>query len=326
MNFYKWPEKKKIKTKNVPVKGSLSVLNPFKFFAFVKYLRKKKIDVIFLNLSQDLKFGATAAKLAGVKKIIYRRGLEIPIKNRFYTKIIFEHCLTDIIANSHSIKETILRNTSSWLSGERIKIVYNGIKLDEIEKKRDSKSNIREEFSIKKDIHLMANVGRLTEQKGHRYLFEALKLVKKEIREFKLLVVGKGELESELMKQVEDLGLSENIIFTGFREDVINILDQVDFLVHTALWEGCPNIILEAMAVSTPVVATDISSVREIVINNETGYLARTKNPEDIAEKIIKMIRTAEKEKMGQNARRLIETKFDFREKVTEIEKIFLNS
>lgn len=318
-------QKEGIRTKIVPVSGSLSVLNPFKLFSFVKYLKEHKIKVIFLNLSQDLKFGAIAARLAGVEKIIYRRGLEIPIKDRLYTKFLFKYCLTDIIANSHAIKSTILQNTSKWLSKDKIKIVYNGIKLDEIEDKIKLKSDIRKEYNIKQDTTLIASVGRLSEQKGHCYLLKAINLVKKEIKDFKVLIVGKGELENELRQQVKDLNLSDNIIFTGFREDVFSILYQVDFLVHTAMWEGCPNIILETMAVATPIVATNISSVSETMINNETGYLAKSKNPEDIAEKVIKMIKSSGKEQMGQRGRKLVEDKFYFKNKIDQLEELYLN-
>ncbi|MFP4017204.1 MAG: glycosyltransferase, partial [Halanaerobiales bacterium] len=131
--LYQKADKIGIKTKVVPVTSSLSVLNLYKLFSFVKYLKQEKIDVLILNLSQDLKFGAIAAKLAGVEKIIYRRGSAIPIKDRFYTRFLLDSCVTDIIANSISTKETILQNTKEWLDESKIQIIYNGIKMDEVE-------------------------------------------------------------------------------------------------------------------------------------------------------------------------------------------------
>ena|SRR5690554_5406367 len=86
--LYRRAETNGIQTKKVPIKSSLSALNLIKLIQFSLYLRKEKIDVIFLNLSRDLKFGALSAKLAGVKRIIYRRGSAIPIKDRFYTRFL----------------------------------------------------------------------------------------------------------------------------------------------------------------------------------------------------------------------------------------------
>ena len=89
-----------IKTKKVLVKSSLTSLNFLKIYSFINYLKNSNIDVLFLNLSQDLKFGGIAGHIAAVDKIIYRRGSAIPIKDRFYTKFLLEECVTDIIANS----------------------------------------------------------------------------------------------------------------------------------------------------------------------------------------------------------------------------------
>lgn len=322
--LYHRAEKEGITTKKVLVKGSLSVLNLAKLFSFANYLKKEKIDVIFLNLSQDLKFGALAGKLAGVDKIIYRRGLAIPIKNRFYTKLLLKDCVTDIIANSCTIKRMVLENTSEWLNEDKIKIIYNGIKLDNIQDKLDTTFNIRKEFDLEDNIPIIANIGRLTEQKGHKYLIKAVDLIRREVKEFKVLVIGKGDLENKLKEEVKSFNLDDYIIFTGFRDDIYNILAQVDFLVHTALWEGCPNIILEAMAVATPVVATNISSVVELVLEGKTGYLAESQDVYDIAKQTVKMIEESNKNKMGQTAKDLINKKFDFKDKITELEDLYL--
>ncbi|MBM7622951.1 glycosyltransferase [Sporohalobacter salinus] len=322
--LYQKAEKAGLTTKVVPVKGSLSVLNLSKLFSFIKYLKREKIDIIFLNLSQDLKFGAICGKLAGVDKIIYRRGSAIPIKDRFYTKFLLEDCVTDIIANSKSTKETILKNTAQWLSEDKIEIVYNGLKIDKIESNR-SGTDIKKEFGIADDEILIGNVGRLSKQKGHKYLVEAVKIISEKIDNFKVLVVGKGELEAEIKKQVKSLGVEDYIIFTGFRSDVYNIIRQVDFLLHTALWEGFGFVIAEAMAVEKPVVSTDVSNIDEIMIDGKTGYLAESKNPADIADKTIKMINTDRKEKMGRIGKEIIEDKFAFNSMINQIEELYLN-
>ncbi|GAB6137358.1 glycosyltransferase [Halanaerobaculum tunisiense] len=323
--LYHKAEKNGLETTEVPVRGSLSVLNPVKLWSFINYLQEEEIDTIFLNLSQDLKFGGLAGRLAGVENIIYRRGSAIPIKDRFYTEFLLEDCVTDIIANSEATKETILENTSHWLTEEKIEIIYNGLKLDQIAKEREVGPDIRAEFGIAEETTLLANVGRLSKQKGHKYLVETVDLLKDKLDNFVVLVVGKGELEAKIKEQVKELGLEEYIIFTGFRSDIYNIMNQMDFLLHTALWEGFGFVIAEAMAVGKPVVSTDVSNISEIIAEGQTGYLAESKNPQDIAKQTIKMINNskAKREKMGQLGREIVEERFAFSDKITELEEFY---
>lgn len=317
-----------LKVKIVSLKNTLSAFNPFKFFSFVNYPKKEKINVLFLNLSQDLKFGAIAGKLANIDKIIFRRGSAIPIKNRFYTRLLLKDCVTDIIANSQATKETILVNTSSWLDSNKIKIIYNGINLDKVQNESTNPEalDLREEFGIRRDEVLIANIGRLSPQKGHQYLIESVSsLVNKGIRGFKLLIVGSGGLEDEIKARVKSLGLENYIIFAGFRTDIYNIMRQIDFLLHTALWEGFGFVIAEAMAVGKPVVSTDVSNISEIILDGQTGYLAQSKNPDDIAEKTLKMINSSDRwNEMGNLGKKIVADKFSFNDKVDQLEELYL--
>lgn len=321
--LFKRAKKAGIKTKEIKIKSGITVLNPLKVKNFVDFLKGKKIDIMFLNMSQDLKFGGITGKIAGLEKIIYRRGLAIPIKNRFYNKFLFNNCLTNVIANSIAVKNSLLKNTSDWFNKEKIDIIYNGVNLNRIESEiAENKSNLRRDFNLNPKEFLIANIGRLTGQKGHKFLFEALSIVKNDYNDFKVLVVGKGDLEKELKAKVLKCGLENHIIFTGFRSDIYNILAQSDFLIHTSLWEGCPNTVLESLAVGTPIVASNIPSIKEILINEEVGYLAKNKNPKDIAEKILQMIRSSNREKFSLNAKKLVENKFTTKIMVNNIKNI----
>ena len=321
--LYQKAQKNNIQTKEVRVRSSLSALNPIKMWSFVQYLKNSDIDTMFINLSQDLKFGAWAADLAGLEQIIYRRGSAIPIKDRFYTKFLLEDCVTDIIANSKATKRTILANTVQWLSEEKIEIIYNGIDLKKIDQ-AELKTDIREEFGIADDEILLANVGRLSRQKGHKYLVKVVKLLSERYQNFKVLVVGKGEIENEIKEQVKELGLEQHIIFTGFRTDVYSIMKQIDFLLHTALWEGFGFVVAEALAAKTPVVSTDVSNISEIMIDGETGYLAESKNPNDIAKKVEKMIETDNRQEMGKLGRKIVAENFAFQDQIDRLIKLYL--
>ena len=325
--LYQKAEAKGISVQEVPVKGSLSVLNPLKLKSFVNYLQREEVTTLFLNLSQDLKFGGVAGKLAGVEQIIYRRGSAIPIKDRFYTEFLLEDCVTDIIANSQATKRTILQNTSDWLSEEKIEIIYNGIKLAEVERELETGTeDLRAELEVGPETTLIANVGRLNVQKGHQYLLEAVDRMRQKISDFKVLIVGKGELESKLKAQAQELGIEEYVVFTGFRTDIYNLLSQVDFMLHTALWEGFGFVIAEAMAVGLPVVSTDVSNIAELVVDGKTGYLAESENSEDIAAKAVEMYQEEEREQMGQRGKVRVEEYFTFERMIERIEHLYLEN
>jgi glycosyltransferase involved in cell wall biosynthesis len=308
--LYKRAEEAGIKTKKVNIKSGITVLNPFKSFRFRNFLKNKNIDILFLNMSQDLKFGGVTGKSAGLNRIIYRRGSAIPIKDRFYNKFLLTQCVTDIIANSKATKETILRNTSQWLNEDKIELIYNGIDLAKIDKALENPVDVRKEFGIADNKIIIGNIGRLSYQKGHEFLIGAVELLKQERDDFVVLIIGDGEREEELKKWVKDKYLEEYIIFTGFRDDVYNILPSLDFLLHTARWEGFGFVIAEAMAAGLPVVSTNVSNISEIIIDGETGYLAEAENIEDIAAKTLNMLQKKDKNKLGIAGRKIIEEKF----------------
>lgn len=323
--LFKRAQEMGLQVKKTPVKNSLSALDPYQLISFCNYLKKQTIDVIFLNLSHDLKFGGLASKLAGINKVIYVRSIATPIKDRWYYRFLFKNCITDIIANSQATKETILQNTAHWLKEEKIKVIYNGIKTDFVNKDRKHLgNNIRKEYNIAENMIVMVNIGRLTYEKGHSYLLDAVSIMRKELENFKVLIVGQGELENKIRSQIKELALEKYIILTGFRNDIFDILYHSDFLIHTALWEGFGYVIAEAMAMGKPVVSTNVSSIGELVLDKETGYLAESKNPDDIAHKALMMIEQLKNKKYGKKGQQTIEENFSLDKMITELEKYFL--
>jgi len=323
--LYKRAKEAGLKTEAVEVKSGITVLNPFKAKKFINFLKEKKIDIMFLNMSQDLKFGGVTGKIAGLDKIIYRRGSAIPIKDRFYNKFLLKDCVTDIIANSKATKETILKNTSHWLNENKIEVIYNGIDIKKIDQAAKNSVDLKKEFNIKDEKIIIGNIGRLSYQKGHEFLIEAIELLKQERDDFVVLIIGDGEREAEIKNLVNDKGLGDYIIFTGFRDDVYNLLPGLDFLVHTARWEGFGFVIAEAMAAGLPVVSTDVSNISEIIVDGKTGYLAEAGNPEDIKNKVLKMMEN-DKDGFEKRGRKVIKDKFTLDKMIKNIEKFLEDS
>ncbi len=114
-------------------------------------------------------------------------------------------------------------------------------------------------------------------QKGHSYFLQAAKRVLMSVPAA-FVVVGAGPLESDLRRQADELGIAEAVRFLGSRGDVYDIMLDLDVLVSSSLWEGLPTVILEAMALGVPVVATDVSGSREMYVREVPGtwYLWKT--------------------------------------------------
>jgi len=321
--FYNECKKENLKVDTINIIGNGTFLNLFKVLSLKKYLINNKIDVMFFCQSSHFKFASLAGFLAGVEKIIYRRALANPINNHLYNRIALKNFITHFMAISETTLSKSIQNLPENFINKKIRLIYNGVRKDDF---LDPKieSNLREEFSINRDDILIANIGRLCHQKSQQDLLKALYHVKRKTKKFKVLFVGSGDKVDEYKKLTKELDLKENVIFTGFRKDIPSILSQIDFVVHTALYEGCPWIVLETMASGKPIVAVDIPSIRELVLDGKTGYLS-LRNKDELAENIFRMIRNKDKEKMGEKARSIFKDKYTFELMINKIEDYFLS-
>ena len=313
---------KKIKKEDielVPIRvGNLSFLNIKKIIKLIKIFRRKKIKIIILNLPSDLKLVGIAGKLAGVEQIIYRRGSAIPIKNTKLNKFLLNHCVTKIIANSETTKRTILQNTNRWLNEKKIKVIYNGINLNEIDVQKWNYLYKRE----KKEI-ILGNAGRLNKQKGQIYLIDIAVELKKRDIDFKILIAGIGDLEKELKEYAKAKKVREKIIFLGFVENIKSFMMSIDIFLLTSLWEGFGYVMVEAMSSKKPVIAFDVSNISEIVDNGKTGYLIPDFNINQMCDKIEKIGFDKKIQiEMGEEGYKKVEEKFEIKNAINELEKM----
>jgi glycosyltransferase involved in cell wall biosynthesis len=306
--------------------GDGTFLNPARINFLVKYLKENKIDAMFLAQSSHFKYGSVAGKLAGIEKIIYRRAIAKPIKNKFYNRLFLKHFITDFMSISKITRDMNLKDIPEGvLAKDKQKLVYKGVKKDNF-LEPEIKSDLRTEFDLKEDELILINIGRMCRQKAQQYLIEALPRVIEKHHNFKVLFVGKlGGKDNKYKELAEELGVKDNIIFTGFRKDIPSILKQADFMVHTAIYEGgSPWVILEAMMAGLPIVSTEAITIPEFVQNGINGYLAENKNPYDIADKIIKMIENENRVQLGQKSAEIATEKYTFKKMIDNIEeKIF---
>ena len=161
--------------------------------------------------------------------------------------------------------------------------------------------------------YIVGNVGRFAEQKGMEYFIASYPLVRKQTDKIKYVLIGDGVDREKLKQQTAELGIADDVIFLGYRSDVQNVLSQTDLLVLSSLWEGFPLTPIEGFSVGRTVVATAVDGTKEIVHDNQNGFLIEARNPQAIAEKILFLFRSPEtQKKFEQEAFNTFQTEYSF--------------
>lgn len=302
--------------------GNLSFFNPIKIIRLLRFYKKRKIDTVIFSTSHDLKLGSLSAKIAGVKNIVYLRGLAVPIKNNLLNHIIFRYILTHIVANSQETKKSILQNLGKFIQEDKVKMIYHGIETESSVKNDNIK--IDDVVAKGKGV-ILGNAGRLTHQKGQHLLIEIAKRLKEKNVEFTLFIAGTGDLQTELESLIKKHKLENEVILLGFVSDMQRFMNSIDIFLLTSIWEGFGYVLVEAMINSKPVIAFDISSNPEIITRDKTGILIDYPDLEMFAQKTEMLIGNKGLcQQIGERAKKSVFDKFNLNERITEFEYYLL--
>ncbi|GEM_PF-90735 len=289
----------------------------------VSVIKQCKIGIVHSHLWGANFWGRIAAKLAGVRVVIATEHSLDVWKKGYYLVLdrLLSHWTDKVVAVSDSVKRFYVENAK--ISAGKIAVIRNGIEVARSQGNQVTRSHVRREYGIRDDEIVLALIGRLVEAKGHKYFLMALKDI---IREHKVrgLIVGAGPLEGELRRYSNELGFNGNVVFTGLRKDVPDILNDIDILVMPSLREGLPIVALEAMAKGKPVVATDVGGTHEVVLDKETGFLVPPTDDKAMAGAIVKILQDKDLAgRMGEAGRKRVEEKFSLDRMVREHEALY---
>lgn len=300
--------------------GNLSLLNPLRLWQLFRWFRAQRIDTVILNLPSDLKAAGVAAKLAGVPRIIYRRGSAIPVRNGLLNRWLFSSVITDVIANSEETKRTLLSRNPALIDPHKIHVIYNGIDLPPV----DGPAVNQVTGGQGKPV-ILGTVGRLAYQKNQVFLLDVAKVLKQRGLDFRLSIAGEGPLEQELRTQARALGVADVIDFPGFVDDIPGFMRKIDIFLLCSHWEGFGYVLTEAMASSKPVIAFDSSSVPEIVVDQETGLLTEPGRIDLFANAVAALaVNPAWRARMGLAGRQRVERVFSKRRLLEELTEFLL--
>lgn len=294
-----------IETVEVPV-GNRSWLNPLKHLTLRRHFTEHQVETVVFNGPADLKAGGPAARAAGVRQRVYRRGLALPVRGHPLNRYLFSHVLTHVVANSRETRRRLFQDLGDILPEDRVAVIPNGIDLAGFDRRAQAPVSPRDGTDL-----VIGTVGRLTRQKNHGLLLDVARaLVAQEIR-FRLLIAGAGELEDELRAKARRLALEDRVEFLGFVENVPAFLQAIDLFVLTSSWEGFGYVIIEAGAAGLPTVAFDVSSNPEVVVDGTTGFLVPPEDVEGFVDRVRTLLQDgAMRRRMGAAARADVEARF----------------
>lgn len=279
--------------------GNLSFLNPLTTRKVAKLFRTEQVDTVVMCLPRDLKVAGPAAQKAGVARIVFRRGIDVPVKDTAMNRKLYGKVITRLICNTNATRRSVLTANPNLIPADLIRVVNNGFDVAEFDARPATPM-----FTKRNGEIVIGCAARLTEQKGIPLLLHAAAILKKRGREFTIALAGSGALELELKAQAQELGLEKQIKFLGFVEDIKSFYASIDILALPSLFEGFGYVLIEAGRCGKPAVAFDVSSNPEVVRDGETGLLAAPGDARDFADKLNTLMKDpALLQRMGQEAR-----------------------
>lgn len=224
---------------------------------------------------------------------------------KLLTKFAYKHA--NLVACGEMVKKNLIEYFN--LPEKQITVIHNAVKPFEDPVVMDPLI----EKLHKDECFIVANIGRLSKQKGIEYYIQAVPEVIKEYPNAQFLIIGYGEEEKKLRSLARSLHVEDYVFFMGYRTDVQNLMSQVDLIVLSSLWEGFPLTPIEAFSVGKSIVATAVDGTVEIIDDGITGMLISPRSFSQIAEKIIWVIKhPKELEFMQKNACQVYTEKFSF--------------
>jgi glycosyltransferase involved in cell wall biosynthesis len=299
-----------------------------KFFPrLTKFLRREKPDGLVTHDRRANLFGILAGKFLKVPVIV---SMETTLKDSATSPVrrardkLLHPILLPIIWSSDAFISTSYCIRRQWLrksSPSKFRVLYPPFNL----KKYQSAKTLPERHEmVPRPFPTLGYVGRLSEEKGLHYLISALPQVKKTFPEVKLLIAGSGEMEESFRELAKDRGVDSCTLFLGFQKNPFEVMRQIDLLVLPSRTEGCPIVLLEAMAMGVPVIASNVGGVPELV-TNEVGRLIPPKDSGALAQATTDLLsQSAVMRSMSTTAKKRAFTDFHPERFVRSLEELYL--
>lgn len=285
-----------------------------------KTIRRGHYDFLHMHTSHAHTLGCLAAAVSRRSAIrVVARRVDFSIRKHLTSILKYQWGVDRYIAISQRVRNVLVED---GVAPEKISIVHSGIDLARFENAEPK--DLRAEFGLAPETFVVGNIAHFADHKGQQYLVAAVPLVLAERPDTKFFLVGEGELGEALKAQTRELGVTDNVIFTGFRTDIPQLLEFFDLFVMSSHMEGLCTSLLDAMAMRKPIVATYAGGIPEIVTNEHNGLLVPPRNPSALAEAILALIDDRDKARtLAENGRTVVEQEFSANAMVEKTIKVY---
>lgn len=287
----------------------------------------KKIGIVHTFHAQTDIFGGIAGRLAGIRCLVSQFESKVVEDNilvakRFFYKfgnMLVRKYFKKTIAVSEGLRRELV--STNFRSAESIEVIYLGYDLPLIYREQ-----ILPLDGLLKQEPLIGTVARFDKEKGLERFIKTIPLILREVPQARFVIFGKGPEEGRLKGLTADLGVADFVDFGGWVADVNSALEKMDIFVMPSLREGCPNILLEVLALRRPVVASRIEGIEDIIENGKDGLLVNTADTGAFAQAIIFLCKNSAKAiEVGKNGEEKVRTQFNMQREISQIEKVYLD-
>ena len=312
-DFYNWLIENNIRVKAIKKKNILNT-----FAIIIKFLFKHKFHVIHTH-------STSAGFYFSIPLVFFKKQKWINTQHSKPEKVrgsglVKSRMAANIVYVSLRLKKNakvicVTKDIANWINEKKrvqtykITTIYNGISFYNMQKKDQEINRL---FSLPKDIYKVAVVGRLEHVKGHKYLIEALRLLKEQdhesIKNVNLYIVGEGSEKKQILKLINRYHLGKYIFLVGYIKNAYNFVKLCDAVIIPSIHEGIPYTLLEAMVLEKTIIASYVGGMKEILIDKINCLAVPPKDSFALKSAIILAIRNHKlNEKLRVNARRLVE-------------------
>lgn len=289
-----------------------------------KIIRDKNIDIVHAH---DYKTNLLAALLAKTDKVIplsTAHGWTGHTKReQFYywaDKIVLKR-FPKVIAVSSQIRNELL---GKGISGNTVEVILNGIDPDVFKRNKNQCASARETLCLPAEKTIIGSIGRLEPQKNYDLLLDVFAELIKDNKNIFLFIAGDGSLKAHLESRINQLNITEHCRLPGHQTDISLIHHALDIYVQSSDYEGTANSVLEAMALETPLVATDVGGTAELIRNNIDGIIIPPRDHNALRNAINKVIKDRNSAiVMADSARKRVETDLSFANRMKKLETIY---
>ena len=281
--------------------------DPVAMYKLARLIRMRGYDIVHMHTSHAHTLGCFASQLARQGARIVTRRVAFPTRKHPLSRLKYRYGVDRFVTVSDTVRQVMI---DDGINPRRIRVVYSGVDVSRFGSTQDV-SRLRAEMSLQPGQPVIGNIGRLEKLKGQAVLIEAMPAVLKEFPDATLLLVGGGEAKEELLAKCRELGIASSVVFTGFRDDIPELLRLLDVFVMPSLSEGLGTSVLDAMAAGVPVIASDVGGIPESVQNEVTGLLVAPGEPARLSVAVVRLLNNkTEACKYTVAARKTVEEKF----------------